>query len=183
MQSLSGGSESHFAISRRIFENMNLYIYAEGFPPVYDEKSRVLILGSFPSVKSREIGFYYGNRQNRFWKTVCGYFGEEVPQSVEEKKAFLLRRNVALWDVITSCEVVGSSDASIRNETVADIPALLQNTRIKKIFCNGTKSFSLLSDKFPNLLDMTVRLPSTSPANPRFSKEVWVGELSRIFGE
>lgn len=162
---------------------MSAPIYAEGFAPVFDEKSRVLILGSFPSVKSREVGFYYGNRQNRFWKTVCGFFGEEVPPSIEGKKAFLLRRNIALWDVITSCEVVGSSDASIRNETVAEIPALLQKSQIQKILCNGTKSFSLLADKFPQLLEMTVKLPSTSPANPRFSKEVWVGELSRIFGE
>ena len=160
---------------------MNTPIYAEGFPPVFDDKSRVLILGSFPSVKSREIGFYYGNKQNRFWRTVCGFFGEEVPQTVEEKRAFLLRRNIALWDVITSCEIVGSSDASIRKETVADIPALMKNSKIQRILCNGTKSFSLLAEKFPALLQMAVKMPSTSPANPRFSKETWVEELKRIF--
>ena len=162
---------------------MNTPTYAEGFPPVFDDMSRVLILGSFPSVKSREVSFYYGNKQNRFWRTVCGFFGEEVPQSVEGKRAFLLRRGIALWDVIISCEIVGSSDASIRNETVADIPALIQNSQIQKILCNGTKSFSLLAEKFPQLLPMTVKLPSTSPANPRFLKEAWVGELASIFGE
>ena len=86
-----------------------------GFPPVYDTHSEVLILGSFPSVKSREISFYYGNKQNRFWKTVCAFFGEDVPDSVEGKKAFLLRRKIALWDMVTECEIVGSADASIQN--------------------------------------------------------------------
>ena len=160
---------------------MTAPVHAEGFEPVFDQNSRVLILGSFPSVKSREIGFYYGNKQNRFWKTVCGFFGEEVPESVEQKRAFLLRRKIALWDVVTSCEIVGSSDASIQSEKVADIPTLIESSRIKTILCNGAKSFSLLADKFPHLLPMTVKLPSTSPANPRFSQEQWQEALSKIF--
>lgn len=151
-----------------------------GFGPVYDGDSRVLILGSFPSVKSREIGFYYGNRQNRFWKTVCGFFGEEIPDSIEGKRAFLLRRRIALWDVVESCEIVGSADASIKDEVVADIPSLLNGSKITAIFCNGTKSYSLLAEKFPELLHMTVKLPSTSPANPRFSAEIWTKELERV---
>ncbi len=85
-----------------------------GFAPIFDENSRVLILGSFPSVKSREIDFYYGNKQNRFWKMLCGFFQEEIPSTQEEKIEFLLRRNVALWDMVMSCEIEGSSDASIK---------------------------------------------------------------------
>ena len=151
----------------------------EGFAPVFDKDSRILILGSFPSVKSREISFYYGNRQNRFWHTVCGFFGVQVPESVENKRAFLLERHIALWDVITSCEIVGSSDASIRDETVADVPSVIEGSRIRAILCNGTKSYSLLAEKFPQYLSMTVKLPSTSPANPRFSAEIWEKELAK----
>ena len=149
----------------------------EGFPPVYDGNSRVLILGSFPSVKSRASGFYYGNPQNRFWRTVCGFFSEPVPGSPDEKRAFLLRRGIALWDVVESCEIVGSSDASIRNERVADLPALLNGSGIGTIFCNGTKAYSLLADKFPGLLPAARKLTSTSPANPRFSAEEWIAAL------
>lgn len=153
----------------------------EGFAPVCDGDSRVLILGSFPSVKSRDVGFYYGNPQNRFWRTVCEFFGEEIPAAVEGKREFLLRHKIALWDVVISCEIVGSADASIKDEIVADIPSVLEGSQIEVILCNGTKSFSLLSDKFPQLLHMAKKLPSTSPANPRFSAEVWKKELERIY--
>ncbi len=153
----------------------------EGFTPVYNENSRLLILGSFPSVKSRAEGFYYGNRQNRFWRTVCGFFGEEVPETIEEKRDFLLRRRIALWDVVVSCEIDGSSDASIKNETVADVPSLLKESKISAILCNGTKAFSLLSEKFPELVPMIVKMPSTSPANPRFAKEEWMKELKKLY--
>lgn len=95
-----------------------------GFAPVFDGHSRVLILGSFPSVKSRQVEFYYGNRQNRFWRILCSFFGEGVPESVDEKKALLLRCNVALWDMVTECEIEGSSDASIKNYKVADLTKL-----------------------------------------------------------
>ena len=152
---------------------------ATGFEPVFDGNSRILVLGSFPSVKSRAEGFYYGNPQNRFWRTVCGFFGEEVPISVTDKRRFLLDHGIALWDVITDCEIVGSADASIRDEIVADIPSVLRGSRITAILCNGTKSYSLLAEKFPELVPMAVKLPSTSPANPRFSKEVWHKELAR----
>jgi len=157
-------------------------IFAEGFEPVYNEESRLLILGSFPSVKSREVGFYYGNKQNRFWKTVCGFFGEAVREDTEWKREFLLRRKIALWDVVLSCEIEGSSDASIRKESVAEIPALLAETKIETIFCNGTKSFSLLAERFPELLPITKKLSSTSPANPRFSGAEWRAALEEIFG-
>ena len=155
--------------------------FFKGFDPVFDEDSVLLILGSFPSVKSRQEGFYYGNPQNRFWRTVCGYFGEDVPASIEGKKDFLKRRNIALWDVVTSCEIDGSKDNSIRNEQVANLPALLDKTNIKKIFCNGGKSYELLESEFPQLLNLTQRLPSTSPANPRFSAEAWRQAFSEVF--
>lgn len=153
----------------------------EGFAPVFDGESRVLILGSFPSVKSREIGFYYGNPQNRFWKTVCGFFSEEIPAFVEGKREFLLRRGIALWDVVHACEIVGSQDASIRGEEVAYIPSVLRQSKIEKILCNGKKSYSLLSEHFPDLMEMARLLPSTSPANPRFSADIWREELSKVF--
>lgn len=156
---------------------------AEGFQPCFDGESVLLILGSFPSVMSRAEGFYYGNPQNRFWKTVCGYFGESVPLSVAEKKSFLKRRKIALWDVVTSCEIDGSKDASIRSEEIADLPALLQKSKIKSIFCNGSKSFELLEREFSALVRITRKLPSTSPANPRFSAVVWHEALDSVFDE
>jgi len=160
-----------------------MMIRAEGFPPVYDENSRVLILGSIPSVKSREVGFYYGKPQNRFWRTVCGFFGEVVPDSVAGKRDFLLRRGIALWDVISSCDIVGSSDASIRGEIIADIPRVLLKSGIRRILCNGKKAYSLFCRHFPQYLFMTGGLPSTSPANPHFSAAVWTDALGQIFGD
>lgn len=153
----------------------------QGFSPCFDGESVLLILGSFPSVKSRREGFYYGNPQNRFWKTVCSYFGESVPEDVAAKKDFLFRRKIALWDVVISCEIDGSKDASIRNERVADLPALLSKSNIKRIFCNGSKSYELLEQSFPDLLPMTKKLPSTSPANPRFTAKAWHGALDEVF--
>ena len=114
-----------------------------GFEPVFDKNSRVLILGSFPSVKSRKVEFYYGNRQNRFWKILCGFFGEAVPESTEEKIALLLRHNVALWDIVTECEIEGSSDASIKNYKVAELDKVLSVSPIKLIILNGGKSFEI----------------------------------------
>lgn len=149
----------------------------EGFEPCYDGESRLLILGSFPSVKSREVGFYYGNKQNRFWKTVYGFFGERVSENIEDKKDFLRRRRIALWDVVVKCEIVGSSDSSIRGEEVADIPSLLKTSKIERIYCNGTKCYGLLGERFPQLLSAARLLPSTSPANPRFSAQVWYDAL------
>lgn len=150
-----------------------------GFPPVRDEKSRVLILGSFPSVKSRAENFYYGNPRNRFWGTLCKFFGEEVPASAEEKRALVLRHGVALWDVVSSCEISGSADASIRSEEIADIPALLVQGKIGAVLCNGQTAFSLFAAHFPQWAARAVRLPSTSPANPRFSEDVWLETLKQ----
>lgn len=157
--------------------------FAEGFEPVFNGESRLLVLGSFPSVKSRQTGFYYGNPANRFWRTVCGYFGEEIPSDTEGKKQFLLRRNIALWDVVTSCEIVGSSDASIRNEKVADVRSLIGHSRITAVFCNGSKAYTLFTERFPAYIPLVKRLPSTSPANPRFSAEEWKNAFDLVFKE
>ena len=161
---------------------MGEYVRAEGFAPVCDENSRVLVLGSFPSVRSRAVNFYYGHPQNRFWKTVCDFFGEEVPPTAEGRRTFCLRRGLALWDVITACEIVGSSDASIRNEEVANVRALISNSNITAILCNGNKSYSLFARHFAELLPMARKLSSTSPANPRYSKEEWTAALAAAFG-
>ncbi|MDE5548484.1 MAG: DNA-deoxyinosine glycosylase [Clostridia bacterium] len=154
---------------------------AEGFAPFYEGKCRVLILGSFPSVKSRATGFYYGNPQNRFWRTVCGFFGEEAPPDNEGKKAFLKRRNIALWDVVLSCEIEGSSDASIRAEEVAKLDEVFADCGAQAILCNGKKAYGVLEREYPALLPVTQLMPSTSPANPRFSAEVWEEALRRIY--
>lgn len=140
--------------------------------PVFDKDSRVLILGSFPSVKSREEGFFYGHPQNRFWKVTAKVFGEQTPQTVIEKKAFLLRNHIALWDVIGSCEITGSSDSSIRNVTVNDISVILNAADISAVFLNGQKAYQLFKKYlFPVIGRDGICLPSTSPANAAWNLE------------
>lgn len=134
--------------------------------PVFDKDSKVLILGSFPSVKSREEGFFYGHPQNRFWKVTSQVFGEELPVTIDEKKDFLIRNHIALWDVIGSCEIEGSSDSSIRNVTVNDLSVILDNADIRAVFLNGKKAEQYyMKYLFPALKRDAVCLPSTSPAN------------------
>ncbi len=152
-----------------------------GFEPFADDKSRVLVLGSFPSVKSRAQGFYYGNPQNRFWKTVCSFFADPVPDSLAGKKEFLLKRHIALWDVVMSCEIKGSQDVSIREEEIADIPMLLEKYPIQRILCNGSKAYELFEKNYPELIPVSRKLSSTSPANPRFSLEEWHRALGEVF--
>lgn len=134
--------------------------------PVYDSRSRILILGSFPSVKSRETMFFYGHPQNRFWKVTAAVFGASVPQTVEEKRTFLLEHGIAVWDVIASCEITGSSDSSIRNVTANDLSRILDAAPIEQIYVNGKTALKYY-DKY--LREATGRdavcLPSTSPAN------------------
>ncbi len=153
-----------------------------GFEPFFDEDSVLLILGSFPSVKSRKVEFYYGNNQNRFWKTVCGFFGEGVPLTIEEKKNFLKRRKIALWDMVTECEIEGSQDSKIKNFKVANIKKLLQNSKINYIMLNGSKAAEIFVGNFGNVSVPFEKLPSTSPANTSFNTEVWYDALSRAFG-
>ena len=152
-----------------------------GFEPVYHQNSQLLILGSFPSVKSRETEFYYGNKQNRFWKMLCGYFQEEVPLTVAEKKSFLFRRGIALWDMVTACEIKGSSDATIQNAEIADLRPILQTARLKKILLNGARSFRLFTEHYSHLTIPYEKMPSTSPANPRFNEAVWKRALGEVF--
>ena len=153
-----------------------------GFPPVFDEHSRILILGSFPSVKSRELAFYYGNPQNRFWRMICGYFGEKIPQTTEGKKEFLLRRNIALWDIATACEVEGSADSSIKNVEIADLSQIFERAKLQKILLNGTLAYELFLSRYENCGIPYIKMSSTSPANPRFKDELWYAELDRVFG-
>ncbi len=153
----------------------------EGFGPVFDGESCLLILGSFPSVKSRSEGFYYGNPQNRFWRMLASFFGGDVPETIAEKERLLHENHIALWDMVASCEVKGSSDASIKEAETADIFSLLDRAPIRRILCNGATSFSLLEKNFPALLPITEKLPSTSPANPRYREEEWHAALRRIF--
>lgn len=150
-------------------------------PPVYDENSKILILGSFPSVKSRENHFFYHHPQNRFWRVLAAIVGCDTPNSIEEKKEFLLKNNIAVWDVIASCEIEGSSDSSIKNVVVNDFSLIMDNANIKQIFCNGGKSFDLYKkycQKTTNL--KAIKLPSTSPANARFSLDKLIDEWSII---
>ena len=136
------------------------------FGPLYSVKSRVLILGSFPSVKSREQSFFYGHPQNRFWKVIAHIFDDEVPITIEEKKALILENGLALWDSIASCEITGSSDSSIKNVKANDISIILDNCNIDRIYCNGRKSYELYQKYIqPETGREAVCLPSTSPAN------------------
>lgn len=148
-------------------------------PPVYDENSRVLILGSFPSVKSREGQFFYHHPQNRFWKVLAAVTGQAVPESIEKKRAFLLEQKIAVWDVIASCEIQGSSDSSIRNVVPNDLGKILQIAEIRQIFCNGATSFNLYRKyTFPVTGREAIRLPSTSPANAACTLEKLVEQWS-----
>ena len=152
-----------------------------GFPPVYDERSRVLILGSFPAVKSREISFYYGNKQNRFWKMICAFFKETIPATVDGKRDFLLRNKIALWDMATACEIEGSADASIKNAKIADLNEIFKSAKIENILLNGTLAYDLFIQKYAATTIPFVKMPSTSPANPRFDENIWYKELYEIF--
>lgn len=148
------------------------------FEPVFDENSKVLILGSFPSVKSRENNFYYGHPQNRFWKVLATVFEEDVPQSIEEKKEFLLKHQIAVWDVIESCTIIGSSDTSIKDVVVNDFSKVLLESAIEMIYVNGTKAYELYEKFAEEKTGMkAMKLPSTSPANAAWNLdrlcEVW----------
>lgn len=136
------------------------------FPPLYDKNSKILILGSFPSVKSREQMFFYGHPQNRFWKVVSSVVGVEMPETIEEKKKFLNSNNIALWDVIASCDIVGSSDSSIKNVVANDLTDILNNANIEKIFVNGKTAEKYYNKYIRDIINReAITLPSTSPAN------------------
>ena len=141
-------------------------------PPVYDEKSKILILGSFPSVRSREEGFFYGHPQNRFWKVVAEVFGENVPNTIDEKRSFLLRNRIAVWDVIKSCDISGSSDSSIRNVTANDLGEILSVADIRSICVNGKTALKYYRKYTEPIIGRAaICLPSTSPANAAWNLE------------
>ena len=140
--------------------------------PVYDENARVLILGSFPSVKSREEMFFYGHPQNRFWRVLAAVCGMELPKTTEEKKQLLLANRIALWDVIASCEIQGSADSTIRNVVPNDLSRILDAAKIQRIFVNGKTSEKYYKKYLQQKLGReAVCLPSTSPANAAWTLE------------
>ncbi len=153
------------------------------FGPYYDSESRYLILGSFPSVKSREENFYYGHPQNRFWKILAALFEDSLPQTVEEKKEFLSNHRIALYDVIESCSIIGSSDSTIEDVQVTDLSPILQKSKVgERIFTNGAKASALyLKYTYPKIQIASRKLPSSSPANAAYSLErlisIWGKEL------
>lgn len=141
-------------------------------PPFVRADSTILILGSFPSPKSRETGFFYGHPQNRFWKVLARVYGEEVPQTIAEKERFLERHCIALWDVAHSCRITGASDASMREVVPNDINRILQQAPIRQIFCTGKQSYTLYQRLCePQTHRPAIALPSTSPANCRMKME------------
>ena len=149
--------------------------------PVYDSSSKILILGSFPSVKSREEGFFYGHPQNRFWKVTSAVFGEETPKTIEEKKAFLLRNHIAVWDVIRSCDIEGSSDSSIRNVVPNDLCKILDRADIKAIYVNGKTAYRYYQKYTEKKTRReAICLPSTSPANATWTMDKLIAEWKRI---
>ena len=153
---------------------------AHPFPPLFDARSKILILGSFPSVKSREQLFFYGHPQNRFWRVMAAVLEADVPQSIPEKRSLLLKNGVALWDCIARCEIEGSSDASIRAVVPNDLSPIFAAAEIRQIFCNGKTSHAMYRRYLESQTGRpAVCLPSTSPANAAWSPE----RLSAVWGE
>ena len=154
------------------------------FEPLFSPRSTVLILGSFPSVKSREQAFYYGHPQNRFWKVIAMLYHQEIPQSIDEKKKLILNNGLALWDTISSCEIAGSADASIKNAEANDLRVILDHAPVKRIFCNGRTSLEQYEKLIrPALGREALYLPSTSPANAQWSLERLIEAWSAIRAE
>lgn len=142
------------------------------FEPIYNENSKILILGSFPSVKSRENNFYYGHSQNRFWKVLSNILEWEEPVTINEKKKMLLENHIAIWDVIASCSIVGSSDTSIKDVVVNDLEEVIAKTKIERIYLNGTKAYELYHKYAEDKTGIeAIKLPSTSPANAAWNLE------------
>ena len=138
--------------------------------PVYNKSSKILILGSFPSVKSREANFFYHHPQNRFWKILANIYNTELPETIIEKKEFLINQHIAVWDVIASCEIKGSSDSSITNVEVNDLKKIIDQSQITHIYTNGNLTDRLYHRYFDEIIDLPVtKLPSSSPANASYS--------------
>lgn len=158
---------------------------SHGFGPVYNSESRILILGSFPSVKSREQAFFYGHPRNRFWKVLAAVLKEEEPQTVEEKKAMLFRRGVAVYDVIEQCSIIGSSDSSIKDVVPADLGKIVGESQIQKVYTNGKTAGKLYKKYQDTEMNLPMEeLPSTSPANAAYSleklTEIWSRAITEV---
>ena len=153
-------------------------------PPVWDNNSKILILGSFPSVKSREGNFFYNHPQNRFWKVMAAVWNCPVPQEIEEKKKMLLENHVAVWDVIASCQIEGSSDSSIKDVMPNDISVILKQAPGEKIFTNGATAWKMYNRYIKLVAGReAIKLPSTSPANAAWSLDRLVEEWNRLIRE
>ena len=151
------------------------------FPPLYDSESEILILGSFPSVKSREQKFFYGHKQNRFWKVMAAVLETAVPETIEEKKKMLYRHHIALWDSIYSCDIIGSSDSSIKNAVPNDFSFILKTAPIRQIYTNGGTAYKLYHKYCEKVTGFeAVKLPSTSPANASYSLERLISQWNQI---
>lgn len=141
-------------------------------PPIYNKESKILILGTFPSVKSREGQFFYHHPQNRFWKVISAVYNERLPETTDDKKKLLLSNYIALWDVIQSCEITGSADSTIKNVIPNDISPILEQANIQNIYANGTMAYNLYKKYIYDKVGRDIiKLPSTSPANASFSLE------------
>ena len=149
------------------------------FPPVFDERSRVLVLGTIPSPRSRELGFYYMHPQNRFWKMLCAVLGEEIPPGIEGRRDLCLRHGIALWDVLESCEISGAEDSSIRNAVPNKLRLITDNCDIRAVFTTGKKAHALYARHFADLMT-DICLPSTSPANRTISEEEMLKQYMKI---
>lgn len=151
---------------------MELECVTHDFEPIYNKESRILMLGTMPSPKSREVGFYYGHPRNRFWKVVSDVCGETLPETKEDKIAFALRNRIAVWDVLAGCEIKGAEDSSIRNPIPNDMNVILNHSDVQAVFTTGTKAAQLYKKYcYPATGMEAIYLPSTSPANCRMSYE------------
>lgn len=156
-------------------------IFTHTFEPIFDKNSEILVLGSFPSVKSRENNFYYAHPQNRFWRVVASVYSCPVPKTVEEKKNMLLSNKIAVWDVIRSCEITGSADSTIKSVIPNDLSEILSVADIKKIYANGKTAQSLYNKYIKKNTGVDIiSLPSTSPANASYSLEKLIKEWKII---
>ncbi len=150
-------------------------------PPVYNKNSEILILGSFPSVKSREGQFFYHHKQNRFWKVLSAVVNDVLPETIDEKKEFLLRNHIAVWDVIASCDIEGSSDSSIKNAVPNNFSDILKAAPIRQIYTNGGTAYKLYHKYCEKMTGIkAVKLPSTSPANASYSLDRLIGKWKII---
>lgn len=165
-------------VALRTFLRYNIFMKFYGFSPVFDGNCTLLILGSFPGVKSRSTQFYYGNARNRFWATVAEAVGQPVPLTVPDKTALCLNYGIALWDIVASCRVDGSKDSSITDYTLVNIDEVASKCGLRAILCNGSTAYKLTLSAYKGNLPV-LSMPSTSPANVRFDKSVWLNELRK----